>query len=285
MSRRIATVFIIFFWIPSLFGEWGLDVGASYDSFRGIPDGSWNGNTGATLSANVSLDLSNSIGLQFGGSYGAYNWDGRGNVVFKNPNQMQQIGFVTAGAFRGFGNLNVGLVYDRLMTKNFSIFSVSPHIDQFRFQAGFAMQCDEVGVWGTAHLSTWRGRALGLPVAFRAIDQLNLYWTHFFYDYAKTTVWIGAPYRQSLRFRSGNAGTIIAGFSCRANLSDRLFLDGYGTYMAAKGASRTQNRNYGSSVSIGVTYCFNGGDCTSYNPPYMSLANHSNFFVESNANQ
>lgn len=286
MNRLIATVLINFFCLQSLLGTYSLDLGGSSDYFRGLPEGSWNGNNGLTLSANSGFCVYDTIGLQVGGSYGLYNGEGRENVRFASRTRVQQIGFVTAGAYRAFGNVNAGVVYDRLMTSRFSIFDVSPSLDQIRFQVGYALCNDEVGIWGTHHLATSHHRPLGLPLSFRAIDQLSLFWSHFYQGGAKTTVWVGMPYGNSLMFSKGKAGNVIVGFSFRALLIDRLFFDGYGSYMAPKDTHRLKrHRNYGASLSFGLTYCFNDGDCSSYNPPYMSLANHSNFFVDTNYNQ
>lgn len=285
MKSLFATLFTSFFCTHTLIHGYSLDVGASYDYFRNLPDGSWNGNSGAVISANGSVFLSDCFGVQLGGSYGGYNWNGRGNVVFENPNKIQQIGFFTAGAYSTWGNLNAGAVYDRLFTGNFSIFNQSPSIDQARFQVGYLFCNNEIGVWGTHYLSTKHETALGLPVSFRAINQVSAFWSYYFQNNAKTTVWLGAPYENSLRFPGSSAGYFICGFALRAPLCRGLFLDGYGSYMSAKHDGKhqhNQNRNYGASVSVGITYSFNAGCGES---PYMPIANHSNFFVDINRNQ
>ncbi len=45
-------------------------VGAGYDYFRSIPDGDWEGNTGALVDFNLSTPFRDTCGFQFGSSYG-----------------------------------------------------------------------------------------------------------------------------------------------------------------------------------------------------------------------
>jgi len=63
------------------------EVGVGYDYFRGLAEGSWEGNTGALISCNLGVFTSypaypdvGCIGAQAGGSYGVYDWSGRGPV-------------------------------------------------------------------------------------------------------------------------------------------------------------------------------------------------------------
>lgn len=288
MKKQVATILISFFWMQALLSGYSLEVNTSYDHFRGLPDGSWNGNDGALIAINSGISVYDCVGLQLGGSYGLYNWNGRGNLVLANPKQIEQIGFVTAGASSSFCNFNGGLVYDRLFTKYFGLYDVSPSVDQLRLQLGYSFCCDEVGIWATHDLTTAHENALGIPVSFRTIGQVNLFWSHLFYNCAKATLWIGTPYRNSLMFSGGRAGTLIAGFSFRAPLTNCLFLDGNGSYMGARRSDGVvQSRNYGSSLCLGLTYIFGGNGCCECcdGTPYMSIANHSNFFVDTDANQ
>ena len=274
-----------FLWIHSLLIGYSLELNTSYDYFRGIPDGSWNGNSGLLLAVNSDIPLFDCVGLQVGGSYGLYNWDGRGNLVFANPKTVEQIGFFTAGLSSSFCQWNGGIVYDRLFTEHFGLYNLDPSIDQLRFQVGYSLCSDELGIWGTTALTTAHESALGIPTTFKAIGQMNLFWRHFFENCAQTALWIGMPYQNSLRFHHGRAGDFIAGFSFRVPLSEQLSLDGNGSYMAARSSPGvTQSRNYGSNICVGLTYWFTDDDlgCTS---PYMSIANHSNFFVDTNVNQ
>lgn len=285
MKRQLATLLIGIFWInTSLFG-FNLELNASYDYFRGLPDGSWNGNSGAFLAANGSVCLYDCLGVQAGGSFGLYNWDGRGNLVFKNPKKVEQQAFITVGAFSSFDQFNAGVVYDRLFTKHFGIYDLDPSIDQLRLQSGYQFCSEELGVWGTLDLTRSHKRALGVPVTFKAIGQINAFWTHFFENSSKATLWMGLPYRKSLMFPHAKAGNFIAGFSLHAPLTSSLFIDANGSYMKARTSHGVrQSRNYAASICVGITYLFTG-ECACDDFTYMPLANHSNFLVDTNVNQ
>lgn len=283
MKKQFATLLIGIFWIPAVFAL-HLELNLSYDYFRGIPDGTWNGNNGSLIGANFGACLYDFLGFQAGGSYGIYNWDGRGNLVFNNPKSSQQQAFITTGLFSSYAQFNAGVVYDRIFTKHFGLFDLNPTFDQMRFQAGYEFCCEELGLWGTAHVTRSHKSALGVPVKFKAINQINLFWTHFFENCAKTTLWLGCPYERSLRFPHRIAGVFIAGFSLRVPLTCRLLIDGYGSYMRARNSHGvSQSRNYAANICIGLTYLF--GDCPEYSNTYMPIANHSNFLVDTNINQ
>ena len=286
MKKRFATFLIGFFWIHSCVFGYNLELNLSYDYFRGMPDGSWNGNSGLLAAANFGVDLYEGINGQVGGSYGLYNWNGRANLQFKNPKQVEQQGFVTAGFFATIQQeYSAGLVYDRLFTRNFGIYGVDPNFDQLRFHLGYQICREEIGMWGTVRLQTAHRRALGLPVRFRAINQLNLFWTHFFDNCASTLLWAGVPYGESLEHRHGRPGNFIAGFALRAPLMERLFIDGYGSYMSPRhGHGLKETRNYAANVCIGVTYLFGEGICDCAESRLMPIANHANLLVDTNFN-
>lgn len=285
MKRLLSTFLMILLCFQSLFASYHLELNTSYDYFRGMPDGSWNGNNGVLIAANSGMDLFDCMNAQLGGSYGLYNWDGRGNLVFENPKVVEQIGFLTVGVSSSFREWSAGLVYDRMFASHFGIYDLSPSIDQLRYQLGYLFCSDEVGFWGTVRLARSLKNALGVPTKFQAIGQMNLFWSHFFENCAQTTLWLGIPYQDSLMYSGGKAGKFIAGFSFRVPLAERLSLDGNASYMAARTRQGAiQSRNYGSNICVGITYCFNGRS-ESCNAPYMSIANHSNFFVDTNINQ
>lgn len=287
MKKQFATLLIGFFWIPLALFAINIELNTSYDYFNGLPDGSWNGNRGVFFAGNIGTTVYDNIGLQAGASYGIYNWDGRQNLVFENPKKTQRQAFITAGLFSCFGQFNAGIVYDRLFTKHFGIYDLNPSIDQLRFQGGYQFCCEEVGIWGTAYLSKSQKHALGVPISFRAISQMNLYWSHFFENCAMTSIWLGLPYQNSLRFHHKKPGNFIAGFSIRASLTNRLFVDGHGSYMSARHRSGArQSRNTAANVCLGITYFF-GDTCSEYceSATYLPLANNSNFLVDTNINQ
>ncbi|MDP1835415.1 MAG: hypothetical protein Q8K75_05740 [Chlamydiales bacterium] len=285
MKRPFAIFFFSFFLVHALVAGNSLEVNTSVDYFRGLPTGSWNGNHGALVAANAGYSLTECLDAQFGGSYGVYNWDGRGNLVFENPKETEQVGFLTGGASYLYGDWTAGLTYDRMYTKNFGIYALSPVIDQIRFQFGYTRFCEEFGLWGTTSVNTSYETALGIPTNFKAIGQLNLFWRHQFDNCTHTKLWIGMPYQDSLMFPGERAGNVILGFSFRVPLCGQVFIDGNGSYMAARKAPGVvQSRNYGFNMCLGLTYCFDNGNWC-YSTPYMSIANHSNFFVDTNINQ
>lgn len=286
MKKHFATLLMGFILIHAHVCGYVIELNGSYDYFRGMPDGSWNGNSGGVLSANICTPIFNRFGFQLGGSYGFYNWDGRQNLSFTNPNVILQEDFITVGLVTRAGPLRAGVVYDRLFSDHFGIYDLTPSIDQMRLQAGYNFCREEVGVWGTAHLTTVHRFSLGLPVSFRAIDQMNVFWTHRFRNCAKTTIWAGVPYTFSLMYPRQNAGAYIVGFAIRAPLLKNLYFDGHGSYMGSRttacGCLRTTN--YNANLCLGITYLM--GDRRSYgNLTYLPLANNSNFMIDTNFNQ
>lgn len=284
MTKQFAILLIA---ICSFFNKadgFDLELNTSYDYFRGPPDGSWNGNNGLLLGANLNSSIYECFGAQIGGSYGLYNWDGRGNVVFSNPKTVQQQGFITAGVYGAFSQIHGALVYDRLFTRHYSIYDVDPSVDQLRYHLGYEFCREEVGVWGTAALTTAHKRALGVPVHFKAINQVSLFWSHLFDNCARTLIWVGIPYGDSLMHRQKSPGTYFAGALFRAPLTDCLYFDGFGSYMGARSEHGVrQSRNYCANISIGITYMFGEGCCCESGP--LPIANHSNFLVQTNLNQ
>lgn len=259
-----------------------VDLNLSYDYFRGLPDGSWNGNSGALLSAQFGKQVQNCLDLQLGGSFGLYNWDGRQNLVFENPKNPEMVGFLTVGLSHDFNRFRVGLVYDRLFTDHFGIYNLSPSIDQLRFQASTLWRCEEFGFWGTVGLTKDREYALGVPIEFAAVDQFNIFWTHTFSECASSTLWIGAPYTNSLYYTNRSAGVLTTGFSLRAPLTRCLLVEGTGSYMRAHtlhGAE--QSRASAASIQLGITYSF----CGPCERPYLPLADHARFLVDTTLNQ
>lgn len=282
MKKQLSTFLFTLLSVTSL-TAFDLELNTSYDYFRGIPDGSWNGNNGLLFAANSGLSAYDCVNFQLGGSYGFYNWNGRGNVVFKNTKNFEHVGFITAGASSSHCDFNFGLVYDRIFTNNFGIYLLNPSFDQLRFQTGYVWCSNEFGLWGTLDLSRSRKSALGIPVKFKTIGQLNLFWKHWFENGAETTLWLGSPYRTSYKFSHGRAANFIAGFTFRTPLTDQLFLEGYGSYVFARHSHGVEeSRNYGANICVGLTYHFYG--CNPCERPYMAIANHSNFLIDSNHN-
>ncbi len=272
------------------FGETVADLNISYDTFRGMPDGSWNGNTGGFGAANFGISLYEQVAIQLGGSYGIYDWSGRGSILNGNPKRIEQQTFLTAGLYRETpycSGINVGIAYDWMLNENFGLFGLNPTIQQFRFKAGYLFWgSDELGVWGTVDTNHAHVNSDGIPLTFRSINQINFFWSHLFYNCAETTLWVGVPYKRSLMFTSGTAGEYLFGASFRVPLTCALSIEGHGAYMGAKWSHGiTQSHNYDANICFGLTYTFClFGDCCSIDRPYQPLANNSNFMVDTNLN-
>lgn len=267
------------------------EVTLAWNSFRGIPDGSWQGNTGVFARANFAMPFSEPIaglGFQLGGSYGIYQWSGRGTGLSCESENFEQQAFVTIGLFREAADccgLNLGFVYDAMFNRNFGLFSASPILGQVRAQAAWAFcQGHELGFWGTVSTRTSHVMSDQIPLEFRAIDQINLMWRYRWGSCGEAMAWIGTPWGRSLMFCSGTPGRLIFGFFLRAPLTDSLYLEGLGSYMSGRGCDRTERaRNYAANACIGLTYYFGG--CGSKHPAYMAVGNNSNFLVDTNLTQ
>jgi hypothetical protein len=255
-----------------------------------LPDGSWAGNNGAFASLNLAIGIPKErygFGAQVGGSYGLYDWDGRGSNTTGNTSALQQQAFVTVGLFRmtpycsGF---NAGIVYDLMLNKEFGVFGLDPILGQVRGQLGYLIQGgNEIGLWSSIYTQTSHEETSEIPVQFRAISQVNLFWTHYFKNQAQTTLWVGTPYLKGLMYTSGRAGNYIIGASFRAPLSRTLSVIGHGCYMGAHSGPATQEaRNYASNVCFGINYSFGGCETER---PYLPLADNSNFLVDTNLNE
>lgn len=257
-----------------------------YDYFRSIPDGDWEGNTGALTGFNLGLPLSNTkLGFQFGGSYGIYDWTGRGSSTScRQPRTQQQI-FLTTGIFTKTAcnsGFNAGLVYDWMWNRGFGVFAVQTNFSQLRFQGGYlCRRTNEFGLWGTIDLNRSHQQSQCVPLTFRSLAQINLYWKHLFENCATTMVWVGVPYKRSLSFSTGRAGKFIVGAGFRAPLNKRLCIDGYASYMAPHSVPRPfRQRYYAANICIELKYAF-GDRCSNFDP-YMPIGNNSNFITDTN---
>lgn len=298
--RSIIWIFACFFCSQNVFASrpcyFSIPISAelniAYDDFRGISEGSWNGNTGGVIGGNFGL-CSQSFGVQLGGSYGAYDWNGRGPVGSGNSDNLQHQGFLTGGIFyktpRDRG-LQSGVVVDWMFNKNFGVFGLDPSLGQVRYQAGYLFwTSDEIGFWGTANISTDHLRTFQIPVAFRAINQLSLFWRHRFENCGEFMAWGGVPYQKSLLFSGKRSGKFILGACFRAPFSSCFCVEGRGMYMAPQGNRASPHfQSYGANICIGLTYFFGAGsnDCCEIwqARPYMPVANNSNFLVDTNLN-
>ncbi len=273
-------------WMPDFSADFTLAV----DTFRSLPDGSFQDNTGAYVAVNSGIDFQNffdyCLEMQLGASYGVYDWNGRQSPVSGNLKESQQQTFLTGGFSLttpyccGF---NFGVVYDWMINKNFSVFALHADLSQVRYKTGYLINgCDEIGIWGTNYAHTSRHRYHGIPVKFRAISQLNLFWQHNFDCCAQTSIWVGFPYRKGLMHSPGRDGRFILGASFYAPLTSCLSVTGHASYMAPRSAKGgKESRNYASNVCFGIVYSFGTEQCQK---PYLPLADNSNFIADTNIN-
>ena len=141
----------------------GAEVLAGYEYFRGIPNGSWSGNTGLFGGFNVALSSpchAEGCGLQLAGSYGIYNWYGSGSGISNSSTSPEGEGFFTVGLYRhtpSSGGFNVGIDYDWMVNQNFGAFGLDPNLSQLRARVGYLIKTrNEVGLWGTIYLTSAR---------------------------------------------------------------------------------------------------------------------------------
>ena len=267
--------------------SFGGDFGLALDNYRSLPEGSWEGNMGAFFSGNFKMMLPMSFLFQVGGSYGLYNWDGRASAPLNNTNMLQQQGFITTALSRetsSFSGVNFGVAYDWMLNKSLGVFAVNPFISQVRAQLGYLIHGNnEIGAWATINTNTSHKTSENMPIKFRAVSQANIFWTYHFQNKAFTTLWAGTPYRRGLMYSSGRAGTYLVGTRFQAPLTNRLNIFGHGMYMGSrKSLSSSTSKNYAADVCFGIAYAFGKGVVK--DSSYVSIANNSNFIIDTNAN-
>jgi Family of unknown function (DUF6666) len=270
------------------------DMTLAADYFRSIPEGSYQENLGSVLSLNFGIPLpfcrSAGIGVQIGGSYGVYDWQGRESTLEQG---VQQQGFLTVGVFRralcGAG-LNVALVSDVMFNKNFGETALNPTFGQVRYLVSYLLRrWGEFGLWGTAHINTAQkfSTAFDLQMDFRAINQINLFFRHFFRNGAEVGVWGGVPFGRSL-LGFNRPGNFILGACFCAPLARCWSVRGVAAYMSPQNSlTYFRSQNYAANVSIGVSYAFGNRCCRTSDRgfrPYFPVANNASFLADTSTN-
>jgi len=268
-----------------------LTVFAGVESWRGVSEVDWPNNNGASFGFNYGTSFGMlkdaGIGFQVGGSYGIYDWSGRGSVA-DQTNAQQQI-FITTGFFTKADadfRWSAGIVYDFMINNNFGAAASDGTLGQWRGQIGYALSThNEVGLWGAA-----RDRSLNqADLTYRGVDQLNLFWHHKFEQGADSSVWVGVPDHTKLG-GTGSLGDFIAGCTFNVPISDYAALYSNAQYMHPS----SRPGELGSSedtwnVGFGIAFYVGGnartrtvaGSCWS---PLMNVANNGTFMVDSNVN-
>jgi hypothetical protein len=263
----------------------GGDISLALDSFRSLPDGSWGGNMGALIALNLAWAIPKTdqgFGAQLGGSYGLYDWDGRG---FTDSKALQQETFISVGLFRKVpytSGFNAGLVYDWSINAESGVFGLSPTLTQLRGQIGYLIKGgNEFGFWGTYGDKICHRTFMSYDVKFKAISQVNAFWRHSFKNQGEMMLWAGTPYQKGLMFESGRVGDYIVGAAFKAPLTRSLSVEGHGVYMGARsGTADEESKNYAANVCLGLTYSFGGQKAGAR--PYLPVANNSNLIVDTN---
>ena len=136
-----------------------------------------------------------------------------------------------------------------MLNKNFGVFAVNPYIDQIRGQIGYLIKGgNELGVWGTYGIRTSTQESQAVPIKFRGISQVNLFWCHYFKNNGYGALWAGTPYRQGLMYTSGRPGNYIFGLQFSVPMTHMLSFEGHGAYMGPRGGSGiTPAANYASN--------------------------------------
>ncbi len=264
-----------------------IDFSVALDDFRSLPEGSFEGNWGALVAINLKAPLPQSFSIQLGGSYGIYDWYGRSSAPASDSGSVQQQGFITFATSRQTeksSGFNAGIAYDCMINKNFGLFAVDPFFYQVRSQMGYLIEeRNELGVWASYGINTAHEKASQVPLRFRAISQVNLFWCHYYKNNGYTMVWAGTPYRRGLMYTSGRPGTFTAGAQFSIPMTSYFAIQGTAAYMGARRVNGIRpSSNYAMDISIGITFSF--GKRRIMQTPYMTPANNSNFLTDTNQN-
>jgi hypothetical protein len=264
-----------------------IDLSLGLDDFRGIYSGSWQNAFGALSALNLTVPVAYSFSAQLAGSYGLYDWAGRSSTPFKNSKTLQQQGFITIASSwqtKSRSGWNAGVAYDWMLNKNFGLFAVDPRFDQVRGQLGYLFKGgNELGAWAAYGIQTDHKHSQNIPLKFRGISQVNLFWSHYFKTHGYAMLWVGTPYRRGLRYTSGRAGRFIIGAQFSIPVTHSLSIEGHGSYMDPReGSGVVPAKNFGANLYFGITYAF--GKRRIAKSPYMTLANNTNFLADTNQN-
>jgi hypothetical protein len=281
----------------------GLVLFSGIDSWRGIGDRATaattpNNNNGGSSGFNYGTRLGaisdlTGIGLQCGGSYGIYDWNGRQfEPGVLTTTQSQQQVFFTLGAFKKATECcswSFGVVHDWMVNQAWGAFAVNPTVGQWRAQISYATSaCNEFGAWGTLRdRGDTNLEGLGNPISTRSINQVNAFWHHKWAFCADSWIWAGLPQQSRLDpVEGGSLGDFLVGGNVIAPLSDYLALYANMQYMHPSAAAGSIGSGEAAwNVSIGLQYYVGGtartstvaGNCWL---PLMPVANNGSFLVD-----
>ena len=281
----------------------GLMLFSGMDTWRGIGDrgatsNNISNNEGASSGFNYGTRLGGfsdmtGIGLQVGGSYGFYDWNGRpSNSGTLSTTQVQGQAFFTAGLFKkanDYSNWSYGVVHDWMFNQSWGAYAVNPTIGQWRAQIAYATDaCNEFGGWGTLRdMGDTNLDGNGNPIHSRSMNQVNAFWHHKYEFGGDSWVWFGLPQDSRLDHSAGGSlGDFLVGGSVIAPLNDYLALYGNMQYMHPSAApGPVGNSEAAWYVAFGMQFYVGGnartptvgGNCWM---PMLPVANNGNFLVD-----
>jgi hypothetical protein len=281
------------------------------ESWRGVTNGSYPDDSGSAYGANAGFALpylgEYGFGGQIGGSFGLADLSGKVSPGSRVDDDELET-FVTFGIFRradAWCPISGGIVYDWMFAHNYGVFGTSPTLSQGRGQLGYDLNAwNEIGLWGTLHDHDFHSAtaALGTPVSFRGIDQIDVFWDHKFCGCgADSNLYIGVPTERRLAQSAngfpiggfgGNLGSVILGENWNLPINRRLALYADAAYMlprqsagiSASGAAAAAQVTW--SISFGVNFylgCSSSGSATVAGNPFMPLlpvADNGTFMVD-----
>lgn len=161
-----------------------------FDGARGPDDLGINANVGGRIGLNTAFPIVEAlgVGVQAGVAANYHQTATRFQALNGGPSDRTQL-FSTFALFqRTEAGFVWGVAYDYLHSETYA----SLNLTQWRGQVGMRVNpCNEIGVWGTYRDRGDSAVFAGEQFSFRAINQANLYFTHFFEHNAMGRVWVG----------------------------------------------------------------------------------------------
>jgi len=264
-----------------------------FDAWRGVADGSFNANFGMHTGINAGGPIpwsDSGLAWQLGGSFGAYDWNGRVSSPDELAGTQRQTIF-TAGLFRRASAdtpWSYGVVVDQMINDNFGVFATEPYLLQLRYQLAYAVsERNELGFWGTSPLNRSQQLLLGvIPIETRGVGQANLFWHHKFDFAADSWFYFGLPTTDRVS-GDGTLGDFIFGAMLTAPLSDRLGMYANFAYLNPTAPVSFGAEEDSFNVTFGIAWYPHGNSVSRTVAgrqwmPYLPVANNGTFLVDQN---
>lgn len=288
--------------------RWGCVGGsgtAALSDWRSVPEGTFPSNFGWTLGLDAAAPVPGlqdyGVGVQFAGSFGQFDLNGRDSAA---SSTLQRQHFYSFGAFRRpspsgpwWSRFGAGFAYDIMMNENGGELVDNYYLRQWRLKASYEVtSADEVGVWSSLSGPTTNGSASffpGLPIQYRGLNQFNFFYERRFDQGGHITVYwgpgvggslpmiIGQPY-YGLKWTLG--GDAVAPF----NDYVALYVSGaYGDPATPNLRSSFASGVQTYSVLAGLRFYWGGNarardDNGRHWMPYLSDPDNGSFMAQSN---